>query len=60
MKSIEAAMVHEAEIALSLTKQGDEAGHNVYREILTYEKRCTIADCGISEATWRNDSGHAL
>ncbi len=52
--TIEAVIVHEAESALSLIRMGDEHKRlAAYHEITTYEKLCTIADCHISEATWK-------
>jgi hypothetical protein len=54
MTTLEATMVSEAEAALDLIKHGDdEEGHHTYHEITTYAKLCMLADCGMSEATWR-------
>lgn len=52
--SIESVIVQEAEVALSLIRQGDEHERlAAYHEITTYAKLCTMADCHISEATCR-------
>jgi len=49
---IESIMVHEAEMALSLVREGDENERlAAYHEIAIYEKLCSIADGHISEAT---------
>lgn len=51
---IESIIVHEAEIALSLLRKGDENKRlAAYHEITTYAKLCTISENHISEATWR-------
>ena len=51
---IESIMVHEAEIALSLLKAGDEDKRlAAYHEITTYAKLCTISEHHISEVTWK-------
>ena len=51
---IESVMLHEAEAALSMIREGDEEDRlAAYHEIITYEKLCAISDSGISEATWR-------
>jgi hypothetical protein len=51
---IESVIVHEAEAALTLMKQGGTRERlAAYHEIATYEKLCTIADAHISEATWK-------
>jgi len=50
--NIESVIVHEAETALSLIRNGDEAKRlAVYHEIITYEKLCQMADREISEET---------
>jgi hypothetical protein len=49
---IESVIIQEAETALSLIRNGDEAKRlAVYHEIITYEKLCQMADGGISEKT---------
>ena len=50
--NIESVIIHEAETALSLIRNGDEAKRlAVYHEIITYEKLCQMADGDISEET---------
>jgi hypothetical protein len=49
---IESIMLQEAEMALSLVREGDENERlAAYHEIAIYEKLCSIADGHISEAT---------
>jgi hypothetical protein len=53
-EGIESIMVQEAEVALSLVREGDEHERlAAYHEIAIYEKLCSIADGRISEATRR-------
>lgn len=53
-EGIESIIVHEAEVALSLVREGDENERlAAYHEITIYEKLCAIADGHISEATRR-------
>ena len=50
--NIESVIIQEAETALSLIRNGDEAKRlAVYHEIITYEKLCQLADEDISEET---------
>ncbi len=50
--AIESVMVHEAETALSLIREGDENERlAAYHEIAIYDKLCAMADGHISEAT---------
>ena len=51
---IESVMVQEAEMALSLVREGDAQERlAAYHEIAIYDKLCSIADGHISEATRR-------
>lgn len=53
-EGIESIIVQEAEVALSLVREGDEHERlAAYHEIAIYEKLCSIADGHISEATRR-------
>ena len=52
--NIESVIIHEAQLALSLIKRGDERDRlAAYHEIRTYEKLCTISEIHISTATWK-------
>jgi hypothetical protein len=51
-EGIESIMLQEAEVALSLVREGDENERlAAYHEIAIYEKLCSIADGHISAAT---------
>ncbi len=51
-ENLESVIIHEAENALSLMREGDESERlAAYYEITTYEKLCNIAECDISAET---------